>query len=339
MFRSLALLSTLALVFVPFLVAEGGPRPQDEGRRRAARADDFPTLLSETGFYADVAGKTFAPGLLPYEIIAPLWTDGAQKERFILLPKEGKLRWGDDGRLVFPEGTRFMFTIFIEEDGDRLYLESRMIEIRGRRLHFATYQWREDQKEADRVREGSSFYANYGKSSQLWKITADDRCQRCHSRASELILGFKPAQLDRPVTITGESRNQLEHWARLGVLEGLPADRSALPHQADYRDTSLDLETRARSYLDVNCGVCHVPGGHGSGTLDLRATTPMHLTGMIRISEDFTLDDGVLVPGDAENSMLTRRMLTVSDARMPDELSTVQDMTGIRLLQAWIDQR
>src|SRR5208283_3649228 len=45
----------------------------------------FPTRLSETGLFASVKEHRPAPGLIPYSVNAPLWSDGAEKERFIAL--------------------------------------------------------------------------------------------------------------------------------------------------------------------------------------------------------------------------------------------------------------
>ena len=43
----------------------------------------FPTRLSETGLFASTKDHRVAPGVLPYSVIAPQWTDGATKERFL----------------------------------------------------------------------------------------------------------------------------------------------------------------------------------------------------------------------------------------------------------------
>src|SRR5437763_17220318 len=51
----------------------------------------FPRKLSETGLFTSVAKHQVAPGVIPYEINAPFWSDGAHKERIFALPDEGKI--------------------------------------------------------------------------------------------------------------------------------------------------------------------------------------------------------------------------------------------------------
>ena len=46
----------------------------------------FPRKLSETGLFTSVREHKVAPGVMPYSINAPFWSDGAHKERFFALP-------------------------------------------------------------------------------------------------------------------------------------------------------------------------------------------------------------------------------------------------------------
>ncbi|MFT7618512.1 MAG: putative repeat protein (TIGR03806 family) [Planctomycetota bacterium] len=331
-------LATACLFFFP--VSNGIASIQDEqDEEEPKQIDNLPDKLSETGFYLSTEKKKLSPDLVPYQVRAPLWTDGGEKERFILVPKGKKIGFKKDGTWDYPEGTRFMFTIYIEEDGERLYLETRMMEKNGKKLTFASYAWDADQKDATRFRDGHQFYANYGHSTQIWKLTPDLRCFRCHDKSSALVLGAKTSQLNMDIDVKGKKVNQLVHLKNLGILEGLPKELKDMPMQVDYKDEKLDLNSRARSYLDVNCGVCHVPNGNGSGTLDLRFDTPMHETGMIKLNKKFQITAGAIYPGKPRRSRLVRRMRTVTEFRMPDELSTVPDMKGIKLISDWIKSR
>ncbi len=333
----LLLFSTFSLLFWQMPSSAGAF--QDEEEEVKEQIDNLPDKLSATGFYKSTEKKILSDSLIPYQVRAPLWTDGGHKERFILVPKGKKIGFKKDGTWDFPEGTRFMFTIYIEEEGDRLYLETRMLEKNGKKLTFASYAWDENQKDATRHKDGYTFYANYGHSTQVWKLTPDLRCFRCHDKTSSLILGAKTAQLNMDILVAGKKINQLKHFENLGILSGLPKDLNDLPKQVDYKNKEISLDDRARSYLDINCGTCHVPGGNGSGTLDLRMKTPMYETGLIRLNEDFEMTAGVLYPGKPRRSKLVRRMRTVSDFRMPDELSTVPDMEGIKLIEDWIKSK
>src|SRR5579883_3455610 len=45
-----------------------------------------PTTLECTGLYADIASKALAPRARSYAPATPLWSDGAEKQRWIALP-------------------------------------------------------------------------------------------------------------------------------------------------------------------------------------------------------------------------------------------------------------
>ncbi len=54
----------------------------------------FPRKLSETGLFRSVRGHEMQPGLIPYSVNSPLWSDGAFKARWIALPP----RWRKPAR-------------------------------------------------------------------------------------------------------------------------------------------------------------------------------------------------------------------------------------------------
>ena len=48
-----------------------------------------PTLLSETGAFANLSTLEPAQGLIPYDMIEPFWSDGASKKRWMAIPNDG----------------------------------------------------------------------------------------------------------------------------------------------------------------------------------------------------------------------------------------------------------
>src|SRR5690606_14517263 len=54
----------------------------------------FPRKLSETGLFLAVRDHVVDPALVPYSVNAPLWSDGAHKERFIALPGASQIDFG-----------------------------------------------------------------------------------------------------------------------------------------------------------------------------------------------------------------------------------------------------
>src|SRR5207249_1536729 len=58
---------------------------------KAVANADFPKKLSETGLFAATKDHKPAPGLIPYDVNAALWSDGLLKERWLALPGESKI--------------------------------------------------------------------------------------------------------------------------------------------------------------------------------------------------------------------------------------------------------
>jgi len=74
--------------------AGGGPPPSA-----------FPQTLSASGCVDDNDPSRPAGNMVPYDINAPLWSDGAGKRRWVALPPGGRIHIADDGHWDLPIGT------------------------------------------------------------------------------------------------------------------------------------------------------------------------------------------------------------------------------------------
>jgi hypothetical protein len=79
--------------------------------------------LSEVGLYQDIATKKIAPDLIAFEPRFKLWSDGADKERWLRLPPGEQIDTSDLDHWQFPIGT-MLFKQFAQS-GKRL--ETRLI--------------------------------------------------------------------------------------------------------------------------------------------------------------------------------------------------------------------
>lgn len=82
-----------------------GPRKLVAKEMRAAGATEFPTLLSQTGCVDPVDPQAPAAGTIPYRVNSPLWSDGAEKKRWIGLPEDTQMVVQNNGNFEFPVGT------------------------------------------------------------------------------------------------------------------------------------------------------------------------------------------------------------------------------------------
>jgi uncharacterized repeat protein (TIGR03806 family) len=333
----------------------------------------FPRKLSETGLFASTKDHTPAPGLIPYTVNAPLYSDGAAKERFIALPGDSKIEFdavvypqpapGAPPGWRFPDGTVLVKTFSLElEPGNpksRRRLETRILHHKkmtgvddeyGAQVWLGyTYLWNDDQTDAflldkkglDKTYTIKDPRALGGVRKQKWHFPSRAECTLCHTMSAKYVLGVNTLQMNKDHDYGHVKMNQLEMLNHLGVFtKPLPKKAFELPSLVDYRIKSKPLERRARSYLHANCSHCHRKWGGGNAEFQLLASLNLHETGTVNIRPGqggFKLNDPrILVPGDPNRSMLLHRMKLPKLGRMPHVASTVLDQEGIALIAAWI---
>jgi putative heme-binding domain-containing protein len=136
----------------------------------------------------------------------------------------------------------------------------------------------------------------------------------------------------------------LEHWQRLGLLSGLPDDRSTIPQLPDWQDkSSASVERRARCWLDVNCSHCHNPRGAASTSgLDLtfEQAQPVRFgvykppVAAGRGSQGLKFS---VVPRRPDESFMVRRInSTELGIMMPPLGRTTVHHAGVGLIREWI---
>ena len=114
---------------------------------------------------------------------------------------------------------------------------------------------------------------------------------------------------------------------------------------ADPHDASLDLASRARSYLQSNCASCHVMfgGGNAQISLDFRSAhrefplADMKAIDVPPIHARLGIDDARLIaPGDPDRSVLFARMSRRGQGQMPALATRLIDERAVKLLREWI---
>jgi uncharacterized repeat protein (TIGR03806 family) len=294
-------------------------------------ADTFPQHLSDTGC-ADVSG------LVPYGPAHSLYSDNAQKERFLALPADGRATILEDGDIDFPVGTVFRKDFAVA--GARI--ETRLF-VRHRDGDWAgyTYEWNGDGSDADLV-------AAAGKTKELpngqtWSYPARNGCLACHAQAARRVLGLEIAQLNVGFVYasTGRLANQLTTWEAIGLFDApLPAPPVQLPSLPPADDANAAVEDVARAYLHVNCATCHRPGGIGIAETDWRFDTSfatMGLCNAVPTEGDLGVAGALrLVPGNPDLSLVSLRMKRLGAGRMPLLGSLVVDELGTDVIDRWI---
>jgi hypothetical protein len=218
-----------------------------------------PALLSATGLYANPAVKTTLDTAAKYfEVNSALWSDGAVKKRWIILPPGKHVQWVDDvDYFNYPDSTVLVKT-FLQVMGpaanDTVYWETRFLlklpdEASSRNWWAYSYRWNAAQTDAKLVSLELGFDTAFtyvdalGKTSyKKWTFPSQDRCNDCHmvglgapepTPTSPLfqgrgVLGFFPAQLKKPVQTQAGISNQVLQLFANGVFSGLPPDAASL---------------------------------------------------------------------------------------------------------------
>jgi uncharacterized repeat protein (TIGR03806 family) len=321
--------------------------------RMPARPDgDIPKLLSQTGAFKDASHLVPSDELIPYDLIVPFWSDGAQKLRWIAVPK-GKIELSPGGEWIFPAGTVFVKTFELPVDardpGAKRRLETRLLMVQGGgSVYGVVYKWRADLSDAellsaDSLSEDVSIANAAGEfHSQTWYYPSRKDCITCHNQHSGGVLGAKARQLNHDFRYpSGVSDNELRVWNHLGLFARplSDADIGNSPRLAAADDATHTLEDRARSYLDANCSHCHRPGGTVAG-FDARYDTPLERQELVNGA--VLLDQGIdrpriISPHDIWRSIAYMRINTVGDIRMPPIDRETIDERGVGLMRAWID--
>lgn len=194
---------------------------------------ELPERLADTGFGA--------PTLQAFEPRFALWSDGADKQRWIALPPGTQV----DARLPdawrFPVGTRLWKTFSV--NGRPVETRHLVVGADGQ-LQAATYVWRDG--EARRAPARGAVLALPDGRAYTLPSTGD--CMACHAGARSPVLGFAALQLGPAVP----------DLVRRGVIGNAPV--AWRDHAPDFVSTG-PVEHAARGYLHGNCGHCHFDGG------------------------------------------------------------------------------
>ncbi|MBT8103256.1 MAG: PQQ-dependent sugar dehydrogenase [Gammaproteobacteria bacterium] len=303
-----------------------------------AGGSSIPDQLSDTGC-VDPADVT-APyaGLLPYDINARFWSDGADKSRYIGLPNGTTITINGDDDWEFPAGTVIV---------KNFRLGGNLVETRHLMRHpdgvwaGYTYQWNTQQTEATRVIGGDVVNI----AGQDWVYPSGAQCEQCHTSAAGNALGPETAQMNRDFTYpsSGRTDNQLETIDHVMMFASpLAGTPGTLPRLADPLDSNASLDDRARAYLHTNCANCHRPNGGTPVDIDLRYDTALQNTGTCDMAPQAgmlgIMNARIIAPGDATRSTLVLRTGRRGDnVAMPPVGSTVVDMAGVTLLTDWVN--
>jgi hypothetical protein len=285
-----------------------------------------PSLLSQTGCFDLSVPKKPVPhaGLVPYDVVAELWTDGAKKRRWIGLPAGQGTTLGSNGSWTPPNGTLMVKEFALEttpgNPATRRPVETRFIVYDTTAgVQGFTYQWNVAGTDASLLNDGQ-FIVNWQMddgSQHAHVYPSRAHCRSCHTTARGPILGMRPEQLARWYDYDGIIADQMATLAALGVGPSTTPPAFTAPH-----DPSASWELRTRGYMQANCSHCHNP--QYINVKDLRYATPLSQTKLCE----------TIVPGDPAGSVVYQKV--TSRPGMPPLGTAAVDPLITETLGKWI---
>jgi uncharacterized repeat protein (TIGR03806 family) len=303
--------------------------------------------------FTDAGARVPNAALTPYVLNTPLFSDYAEKFRFVYLPPGKQAAYRADGVLDFPVGATLVKTFaypadFRKPDEKVRYIETRLLIHKQDGWIALTYVWNDAQDSAVLKRAGVhadiSFVNAKGETQRIdYHVPNVNQCKQCHSLNGEMTpIGPKARNLNRSFAFASGEENQLTHWMHNGILTGAP-DPKTVVVLPKWDDPKASIEDRARAYLDVNCGHCHNRAGLASNSglyLTYDEASPSAL-GINKRPIAAGIGSGnlpfAISPGEPERSILLYRMQsTEPGVMMPQIGRTLSDDEAVKLVRAYI---
>tara|TARA_B100000003_G_scaffold55939_1_gene49424 strand:+ start:88 stop:1107 length:1020 start_codon:yes stop_codon:yes gene_type:complete len=310
-------------------------------------SDKTPKALSEYEFFSDPLNQIPNSDVVPYELITALFSDYTDKHRFVYFPNGTSAKYDGEGVFDFPIGSALIKTFSYQTiQGGLLLLETRLLLNKEHGWDALTYVWD--------IERGDAFLALGGKTIEVsdvitpsntnfirYRAPNKNQCKECHLKDDAVEpIGPKPRNINKSISYqNGIESNQIDHWTALGHLEErIYSDESMV----DAFDQNYDINLRARSYLDINCGHCHSPEGSASSS-GLYLSIEDKEFGVYKKPVAAGRGSGGLsysiVPGHPEESILLFRMLSNEpDVMMPESGRSLMHVEAIDLISEWISK-
>ena len=293
--------------------------------------DTFPEKLSDFGFFYERNAHT-PNQIIPYRLNTPLWSDGAEKLRFVYIRYGQQAKANGDGLLDLPVGAALIKTF---KFGGKM-IETRVLLHRASGWVALPYVWDADQQEARLTLGGKriDLVGPEGKSIS-YAVPNKNQCKECHGVSGQVMpIGPKAYNLSEP---------WLAELKQAQRLDSIPTVTKRIPLWED-RD-HVDAALASRGYLEANCAHCHNLNGAASNSglyLGWLERDPIKLgvgkrpVAAGRGSGNLDFD---VVPGDAAHSILYYRMASLEGGiAMPELGRAALDPAGLAAVQKWIGE-
>ena len=303
--------------------------------------------LSDYEFFKDAVAQIPMENVFPYVLHSALFSDYADKHRFVYVPQGKKAKFVPNQVYDFPVGSALVKTFSYPQalNGNRMLLETRLLLNQESGWAAHTYVWNKEQTEAylkvtGYTHESMMYYLDGEKKYVNYRVPNQNQCKECHLKKGAIMpIGPKSRNLNFSIQYQKKLANQISYWMEKEIVENhVPLDLIV-----NWSDEAAPLTAKARAYLDINCGHCHMPGGSADTTgLNLNLTEiEDRKIGIYkkpvaagRASEGMRFS---IVPGKPNESILLHRMDSLDPGvMMPESGRKLTHSEGVALINDWI---
>lgn len=290
---------------------------------------ELPAKLSAVGIYRGAAVDLPLAPALAYEPSYPLWSDGGQKYRSLVLPQGSNIDTRDPDNYVFPIGTLLFKTFAFRTPASpsrSVPVETRVLRLKGDGWELGAYGWNDAGTDADLLAlKRSEIREVLNEDDEILEHAIPSRleCRQCHESATSEVLGVNELQL--------------AGTASLGALTPRLAPAPATPPRALPEHGALT--TAVLGYFVGNCVHCHNGSNGAASSFDLRPEAALANVVEQPTASSATADGIRVAPGEPEESVLylgVRGGDELEIKAMPPLGVAERDASAVKLLGDWI---
>lgn len=269
---------------------------------------ELPAKLSAVGVYPRLPALELASRAQAYEPQYPLWSDGGDKQRSLVLPEGESIDDSDPSAYVFPVGTLIFKTFSFRTPNSpdtAVPVETRLLRLNDDGWQLAAYAWDDTVKDAallDLKRSQTREILNDDDAVVEHSIPSRLECRQCHESALSEVLGINALQKTK---LAGHG----------------------------------PLTTEVLGYLVGNCIHCHNGSNGAASSFDLRPDDALQNL-IDRPTESSATADGIrVVPGKPEESVMFLGVQGSNDSEvkeMPPLGVALRDAGAVTMLKDWI---
>lgn len=296
-----------------------------------APGDMRPFYLSELELFLSVEDEVLASDLIAFEPRHVLWSDSADKRRWLRLPADGQIDTSDPDRWQFPVGT----VAFKEFVRDGVRVETRVIARTGTGpwdYWMGAFIWLPDGSDALFAVDGQENARGTDHD-----VPGFDDCVACHGGEPGRILGMSYVQM------ASSTRDAL--LARDALAPAPPGDAD---HDLPGETPEELVERQALGYLHANCGHCHNELGTARPDTDMvlrlhadESSIDANALYQSTVDVPALIGNGAeyrIAAGSPQDSVVMQRMQTRGSlAQMPPLGTELVDDQGVDTVRAWIE--